>query len=452
MFNKPLFGLNYLEERQYRTWYAKEDIKLARYGLIIAVAAWIAFAFNDYQILGLSQVFFFSLAIRVALSAVAISVAVYLAKVNSYQVYDKVLFVLAFALIIAMLTFNATRPQSFLTHSVITAAVILLVGLYIPTKLVSQIILSATACAGEIIVVSSGLPWDYGLFTVVFSLVTAFFVTVICSYNLQLFRRRDFKNMANLSEMKVKVEKHSKELERVVEEKTLQLKNSERLSAIGMTAGMIGHDIRNPLQAIEGDIYLLRTGLDEMPQSSVKEELQESIQGIEDNISYINKIVADLQDFARPLNPSCVQVDFREQVFKTIGGIKFPKNIEIQTDVDIHEPVEVDPEFFRRVLTNLVLNGIQAMPNGGILTVRALEKDGNVEVYVGDTGLGIPEEIKPKLFTPMVTTKSKGQGLGLAVVKRLVEALGGTITYTSQKGKGTTFEVRIPLKQKQIIA
>ena len=84
------------------------------------------------------------------------------------------------------------------------------------------------------------------------------------------------------------------------------------------------------------------------------------------------------------------------------------------------------------------------MPDGGQLELAAFEKEGNLCISVSDTGVGIPDEIKSKIFTPMMTTKSKGQGLGLAVVKRLIEALNGNITFESQEGKGTKFTISLP--------
>jgi signal transduction histidine kinase len=93
----------------------------------------------------------------------------------------------------------------------------------------------------------------------------------------------------------------------------------------------------------------------------------------------------------------------------------------------------------------LVNNAIQAMPEGGNVEVSCFSKKSSVFVTVSDTGVGIPNHVKAQLFTPMVTTKSKGQGLGLAVVKRLVEALGGTISFESEEGKGTKFIIQLPL-------
>jgi signal transduction histidine kinase len=106
-----------------------------------------------------------------------------------------------------------------------------------------------------------------------------------------------------------------------------------------------------------------------------------------------------------------------------------------------------DRSIIRRVLTNLIINAIQAMPNGGKLNIGSSRKDNNILIIVEDTGSGIPEGIKPKLFTPMLTTKAKGQGLGLAVVKRLVEALDGTISFESEEGKGTKFLIELPSHQ-----
>ena len=93
---------------------------------------------------------------------------------------------------------------------------------------------------------------------------------------------------------------------------------------------------------------------------------------------------------------------------------------------------------------NLVNNAVQAMPKGGKLIIHAFKEGRDVLLTVKDTGVGIPEAVRGKLFTPMFTTKSKGQGFGLAVIKRMTEALGGTVSFESQEGKGTTFIIRLP--------
>jgi signal transduction histidine kinase len=108
-----------------------------------------------------------------------------------------------------------------------------------------------------------------------------------------------------------------------------------------------------------------------------------------------------------------------------------------------------DPDMLKRIMTNLISNAIQAMPNGGKVNVQSCEDAGDIIIAVEDTGCGIPDEVKTKLFTPLFITKSKGQGLGLAVIKRMTEALGGTVSFESETGKGTKLIVRLPLKTKQ---
>jgi PAS domain S-box-containing protein len=229
----------------------------------------------------------------------------------------------------------------------------------------------------------------------------------------------------------------------VVEDKTEEEK-TKRLSAIGATAGMVGHDIRNPLQAIVGDIYLLKDNLKSMPESETKKEVTESLDIIETNVNYINKIVADLQDYSRSINPECSEFNLTDLITTILQNFSRQNNLEVSVNVDASFVIMSDRSIVRRVLTNLIINAIQAMPTGGKLSVSSHRKDNNILIVVEDTGIGIPEDIKPKLFTPMLTTKAKGQGLGLAVVKRLVEALNGTVSFESEEGKGTKFTIQLP--------
>ncbi len=121
-------------------------------------------------------------------------------------------------------------------------------------------------------------------------------------------------------------------------------------------------------------------------------------------------------------------------------------SIKLSIEVNNCPPLKTDPLFIRRALTNLVTNAIQAMPDGGRLGVACYHSETQVYITVSDTGMGIPEEVKNRLFTPMTTTKAKGQGLGLAVVKRLIEALNGTIGFESKEGMGTKFIIQLPIQ------
>lgn len=244
------------------------------------------------------------------------------------------------------------------------------------------------------------------------------------------------------------LKEYTKNLEKLVEERTKQLKGAERLAAIGATAGMVGHDIRNPLQAITGDVYLLKEYLKRMPKMSMKNDVTESLDGIEKNVEYIDKIVQDLQDYAKPISPNRKETDFESICKDVFVKRAIPNNIDVSCAVaDDAKTIFADPLLMKRILANLVNNAVQAMPKGGKLRIHTYRESEDIIVAVEDSGVGIPEDIKDKIFTPMFTTKSKGQGFGLAVVKRMTEALGGTITFESQVGMGTTFKVRLPLQK-----
>jgi two-component system, NtrC family, sensor histidine kinase AtoS len=224
-----------------------------------------------------------------------------------------------------------------------------------------------------------------------------------------------------------------------------KLEKALRLSAIGETAGMVGHNIRNPLQAITGDVYLAKTELASTCESAEKKNALDSLTEIEKNIDYINKIVADLQDYAKTIDPNAQETDLEALCKELLLGNKIPKNIKVSCNVEkTAKTIMVDGSLLKRILGNLVINAVQAMPNGGELTMRVNQEAGDSVITVQDTGIGISDKVKPKLFTPFFTTKSKGQGLGLAVVKRMTEALNGTVTFESKEGDGTTFIVRLP--------
>jgi PAS domain S-box-containing protein len=247
--------------------------------------------------------------------------------------------------------------------------------------------------------------------------------------------------------LREKLEYYSKNLELLVKEKTKQLKDVEKLITIGQTAGMVGHDIRNPLQSIDGAIYLAKMEVESLQcPVDAKTELFDVLNLIEEQIHYIDHIVADLQDFARTPTPQIEDVSIYDLIMESLQVVNWPKNIEIVTCFeDDLKTVKIDPSIFKRVISNLLLNAYQSMPNGGKLTITAFREDGEIKISIKDTGTGIPENIKSKIFTPLFTTKSKGQGFGLAVCKKLIEAQNGKITFESEEEKGSTFTIQIPI-------
>jgi PAS domain S-box-containing protein len=242
---------------------------------------------------------------------------------------------------------------------------------------------------------------------------------------------------------------YSQDLEVLVKAEAEKRLKSERLATIGQTASMVGHDIRNPLQAIMGDLYLAFDDLNSFADCEEKGSLKESLVAIQKNVDYINKIVLDLQDFVRPLKPTISEVDLEGLIEEVLFKADLPENVKASCQVEADVKVLMsDAALLERVLGNLISNAVQAMPKGGELSVHAFRDVGDMVIAVQDTGVGVPEGLKGKLFTPLFTTKSKGQGFGLAVVKRLVESLGGMVAFESEKGKGTKFTVRLPVAKK----
>jgi PAS domain S-box-containing protein len=222
-------------------------------------------------------------------------------------------------------------------------------------------------------------------------------------------------------------------------------KNAERLAAIGATAGMVGHDIRNPLQTIAGEVFLAQSALKDFPESESKISIKESLDIIEHQTEYVNKIVQDLQDYAKPIKPAVKEIDLQNVCGELLSKAKVPENVSVSCQVEPEaRKLLSDPDILKRVMINLVTNAVQAMPEGGKLYIKAYLDGSDTVLVVDDTGCGIPQDVGAKLFTPLFTTKAKGQGFGLAVVKRMTDALGGTVKYESEVGKGTKFFVRLP--------
>ena len=254
------------------------------------------------------------------------------------------------------------------------------------------------------------------------------------------------KDITQRKKLQNKLEEYTQRLEDLVRIRTEKLKTAERLAAIGETAGMVGHDIRNPLQTISGELYLAKGEVSSLPEGDAKKNLVEGMQIIGEQLGYINKIVADLQDYARTSAPCLEEVDLEKTFTDIISTVSIPQDVLVAVSVEKGFPkLSSDSAYLKRILINLITNAVQAMPTGGKLTVTANCNRKKAVIKVEDTGQGIPEEAKVNIFKPLFTTKSKGQGLGLAVVKKLTSALGGNITFESVVGKGTRFTVEIPL-------
>ena len=257
------------------------------------------------------------------------------------------------------------------------------------------------------------------------------------------------RDITKLKEAEEKLQEYTRNLEKILEERTRQLRESERLAAIGEATMMVGHDLRNPLQAIINNVYIIKSKcLDKLPKMArsilEREGLEEILKRIENEINYMNKIVRDLQDYSKPITPKYGRIRLTQMIERILSQIVPPEKIVVRKNIYVEEIV-CDEMLLERVLYNIILNAVQAMPEGGTLTITGEKSDGNIILSVEDTGVGIPENILPKLFAPFFTTKAKGQGLGLAICKRFIEVLNGKIDVASEVGKGSKFTITIPL-------
>lgn len=220
----------------------------------------------------------------------------------------------------------------------------------------------------------------------------------------------------------------------------------ERLAAIGELAGMVGHDLRNPLTSIKSAVYFLKKKGAALPEEQAKAMLEI----IEKGIDHSDKIIKDLLDYARNIHLELQVNSVRNVLIDALAMVRIPENVKVINTVSEEPTFRIDKDKIERVFINLVKNAIDAMPNGGTITLDCKQVNGNVDVTFADTGTGIPEEILPKVFSPLITTKAQGMGFGLAICKRIVEAHGGKIAVETEKGKGTTFKVSFPIEPKQI--
>ena len=242
-----------------------------------------------------------------------------------------------------------------------------------------------------------------------------------------------------------KIKQHSEHLEQLVEEKTRELKEAERMATIGETAGMVGHDLRNPLQAIVNTIYLANMKVQLLPDELVeKGEVKAYLDTVERQIGYMNKIVSDLLDYARHINPEIRETSVHQLIQGTLLTMNMPETIEVSVTIPNNLKLKVDSFLMKRVFINLFKNDVQAMPDGGKLTITASKTDQDALISVEDTGVGIRDVDLPKLFQPLFTTKAKGQGFGLPVCKRIIDAHNGDLMVKSEVEEGSTFTVKIP--------
>jgi signal transduction histidine kinase len=225
-----------------------------------------------------------------------------------------------------------------------------------------------------------------------------------------------------------------------------QMQRAEQMNMVGVMAAGLVHEIKNPLAGIKGSIQVFLEGAD------ITEEERLILSKVINEVQRVELLIKSLLNFAKPPRPQFLPVNMNDILEATlISSLPHfslvsdsPKAIKIVKHFDPHLPVIMaDPMEMQQVFLNLIINAVQAMPAGGMLTVRTFENISakEIQIEVADTGKGINDEIREKIFQPFFTTKNKGTGLGLAISKQFVEMNGGRISVEQNPGGGTIFRI-----------
>jgi len=223
-----------------------------------------------------------------------------------------------------------------------------------------------------------------------------------------------------------------------------EIEVSRRLANIGKLTSGVAHEVKNPINSIVVHLEILRNKL-KQPDA----DTQRHMDVIASEIQRLDRVVQTLVDFTRPVELSLSDVDLRHLVAQ-VAFVSKPDcerhNVHLETDIG-EEPLvaKVDADLFKQALLNIVINGAQAMENGGTLTLRVTRKDDDAQIEVQDTGAGIPPAIRDKIFNLYFTTKKSGSGIGLAMTYRIMQLHNGSVHFDTRSGEGTIFYLTLPL-------
>ncbi len=220
-----------------------------------------------------------------------------------------------------------------------------------------------------------------------------------------------------------------------------RLLKSERLVSIGELANQLGHDLRNPLAGIKNGVYLIK----KKGNKITEEERQEILFIIEKAIEDSNRIVTSLVDFSGEPSLEKEWCSPGKLLANALSVLEIPNGVTVLNNVDDSVEILADANRVQDVFRKILQNSLQAIDGEGAIEVQSCVENDNLAVSFIDNGVGIPEDVLLKLFSPLVTTKAKGMGLGLAICKRIVELHGGKVAVESKLGVGTKLTVTLPI-------
>ena len=224
-----------------------------------------------------------------------------------------------------------------------------------------------------------------------------------------------------------------------------KVRRSERLASLGRLAAGVAHEIRNPLSSIRGFAQYFAKRF----KGQEEEEGYAAVMVKE--VDRLNRVITELLDFAGPKEPRREPHSLEhiaEQALKLLASDLALRKIAVAKDYEAGLPAApVDRDQISQVFINLLLNAMESMDGGGkiMVTLKKSELPHAAEIVIADTGSGIPEEDREKVFEPFFSRKKKGTGLGLAVVHQIIEGHGGNISVESRMGEGTRFRIHLPL-------
>jgi len=229
-----------------------------------------------------------------------------------------------------------------------------------------------------------------------------------------------------------------------VQEIESELELSRRMAALGQLTSGVGHEVKNPINAIVVHLELLRNKMTAQDSPAIRH-----LDVIQSEIQRLDRVVQTLVDFSRPVELQLQDQDMRTVVnaVLTLASAELEtRSVRVQVQLPDHPVItKIDADLMKQALLNVILNGGQAMSNGGTLRVRLSEDSRWAALSIQDEGEGIPDEIRSKIFNLYFTTKKDGSGIGLAMTYRIVQLHNGQLDVESQLGKGTTFTFRIPV-------
>lgn len=215
-----------------------------------------------------------------------------------------------------------------------------------------------------------------------------------------------------------------------------QIELRDRLSSLGEISAGIAHELRNPMAVIAGYTKLI--------SKKVDSSLKPTSDAISREIAVMDRIISDFLSFAKPAELSMTDIDLKRLIENcTASVLGEGDDIVLAVDIGQLPVIKGDEVLLRQAFINLIQNSVESMPQGGNLTIKASKND-FLDISISDTGHGISEDVKDKIFLPFFTTKEKGTGLGLAIVHKIVVSHGGNISVETSE-KGTTFKIRLPL-------